>query len=201
MKKAFLSVLFCFFMIVIHAQTVVSYPKLVPEHGYLPGKKFKFYPTINNYDFKGLRMRVELHDDRPTLRLTKTDCSGIPFTKTSEFESPRFVYRIREYIDTLFRHASIIVDTTSQNVLEARLEGLDARLFGFGYVRVHGLCQMKLKYHNYVKTYCVDITDADKHSPVGPNALVTRKTATRILVSAAIREVLEQFLIDLQNYN
>ncbi|MEO6453809.1 MAG: hypothetical protein ABIN97_07060 [Ginsengibacter sp.] len=55
---------------------------------------------------------------------------------------------------------------------------------------------MKINFKNISKTYCIDITDKDKHSPIGGNAFVTRKTATRVITSAAIREVIEQFLSD-----
>jgi len=58
---------------------------------------------------------------------------------------------------------------------------------------------MKIKYHNVLKTYCIDITDADKNSPISPNAFVTRKTATRIMASVSIREVIEQFFVDMRS--
>lgn len=120
------------------------------------------------------------------------------FTNTSEFKNPESIYKVGQYLDTLFKQSNAILDLNSTDTLQVELEGIDVRLIGFGYIRVHGLCQMKVKYHNFSKTYCVDITDADKNSPVSSNAFVTRKTATRILASAAIREVIEQFFVDLQ---
>ncbi|HVU57086.1 MAG TPA: hypothetical protein VHD83_18620 [Puia sp.] len=48
------------------------------------------------------------------------------------------------------------------------------------------------------KTYCADITDKDPHSPVSSHAFVTRATGTRIITSAAIREVIERFFLDLK---
>ena len=53
---------------------------------------------------------------------------------------------------------------------------------------------------NMIKHDCIDITDADKNSPISPNAFVTRKTATRIMASASIREIIEQFFIDFKTY-
>jgi len=195
-KKFKLTAVLCFMVACTHAQVVL--PPGTPEHGFLPGKKFKFYRTINTYDFKNLALRIELFDDRRTLNLSQIDCSKVPFTNTSECEKPDFIYLFRQYIDTLFTQAKVNVNASSHDVVEIRLQGLDARLNGIVYVRVHGLCQLQIKYHGKSTIYCTDITDADEHSPVGPNALVTRKTATRIMLSASIRETIEQFFEDLK---
>jgi len=195
-KKFELTAIFCFMVAGVYAQVVL--PPGTPEHGFLPGKKFKFYRTINTYNFNNLALRIELFDDRKTLNLSHVDCSNVPFTNTSECEKSDFIYLFRQYIDTLFTQANIHVNPSSQDVVEIRLQGLDARLNGIVYVRVHGLCQLQIKYQGKSNIYCTDITDADEHSPVGPNALVTRKTATRIMLSASIRETIEQFFEDLK---
>lgn len=187
----------------LHGQVVVipifAGGKGMPEHGFLPGKKFPLYSTIEKYDFKNHKVRVEFYDDRENLRLNKVECSQLEFTNTSEFESPSCIYRIEQYLDTLLSQNGANVDSMSDNILQVRLEGIDTRLIGFGKIKVHGLCQMKFNYHDFSKTYCVDIVDGDKNSPLGSNAFVTRKTATRYLTSAAIREVIEQFFLDFQN--
>jgi hypothetical protein len=90
-----------------------------------------------------------------------------------------------------------VIDSTSTDLIEIRLEAIDSRLIGFGYVKIHGLCQMKVKYKGLNKTYCIDIKDGDENSPLGGNAFVTRKGGTRVMGSAAMREVLEQFISDL----
>lgn len=196
MKKFTLTVIVCFTVFVTYAQVVL--PPGMPEHGFLPGKKFKFYRTVNTYDFKKLPLRIELFDDRRTLNLKQVDCSDVPFTNTSEYESPDFIYLLRQYIDTLFTQANYVVDPSSKDVVEIRLQGIDARLNGMVYVRVHGLCQLQITYRGKTNVYCTDITDADKHSPIGPTAVVTRKTATRIMLSASIRETIEQFFEDIR---
>lgn len=170
----------------------------MPEHGFLPGKKIHFYPTIDKYDFHGLKLRIELFDDRDSLKLDKIQCSEINFTNTSEFTDPNCIFFVGRYLDSLFKQSGATLDSNSIDTLQVRFEGIDARLIGFGYIRAHGLCQMKIKYHNAIKTYCIDITDADKHSPIDSNAFVTRLTATRIMASASIREVIEQFFIDIK---
>lgn len=170
----------------------------MPEHGFLAGKKFTIYPTVDHYDFKGLRLRIDVYDDRQVMGLKKVNCSDIPFTNTSEFESPDCIFKISEYLDTLFHQAGAVPDEKSAQALEVRLEAIDVRLIGMGKITPHGLCQMHFRYKSLDKVYCIDITDRDEHSPLGPNAFVTRKTATRIMASAAMREVIEQFFADLK---
>jgi len=196
LKKFELTAILCFTVASIYGQVVL--PPGIPEHGFLPGKKFKFYRTINTYDFNNLTLRIELFDNRKKLNLSHVDCSEVPFTNTSECENPDFIYLFRQYIDTLFTQANINVSPSSHDVIEITLQGLDARLNGVVYARVHGLCQLHIKYQGKSNIYCIDITDADKHSPIGPNALLTRKTATRIMLSASIRETIEQFFEDLK---
>jgi hypothetical protein len=188
----------------VHGQVIIVPVGLIgasvmPEHGFLPGKKFTFYSTLNTFDFKGSRYRVELTDARNALKLKKIQCSELEFTNTSEFASPGCIYIVGQYIDTLFNQSGAVLDTTAIDTVRVRFDAIDARLIGFGSIRVHGLCQMSLSYHDFTKTYCIDITDADAHSPISPNAFVTRQTATRIMASASIREVIEQILVDLKS--
>lgn len=173
---------------------------IMPEHGFLPGKKLEFYPTINKYDFAKSKFRVEVYDDRNLLGLNKIYCSDVSFTNTSEFAKPDCINLLAKYVDTLLYKSNAIIDSSSADTIQIRLEGIDSRLIGFGKIRAHGLCQLTAKYHNFSKTYCIDITDADKNSPVEPNAFVTRKTATRIIGSAAMREVIEAFFKDLSSF-
>jgi hypothetical protein len=204
MRKLLTIIAFTIFSVTVYGQIIIIpipiglISTALPEHGFLPGSKFKLYPTIDKYDFSKLKVRIELFDDRPLVKLKKTECSDMKFTNTSEFESPRTIYKVEEYLDTLLRQAGAVIDSTSTDTIQVRLEGIDSRLIGFGNIRVHGLCQMKIKYHGATKTYCTDITDADKHSPISSNAFVSRLTATRILTSASIREVIEQFFMDLK---
>jgi hypothetical protein len=171
---------------------------MVPEHGFLPGKKFKYYSTINKHDLKKLKLRVEIYDDREKLKLTKSQCCNIEFTNTSEFVTPKCIYKFGKYVDTLLKQSNAILDLTSNDTIQIRLQGIEARLIGFGYVRAHGICQINVKYHNLQKTYCIDITDADKDSPISSNAFVTRKTATRVIASTSMREVIEKMILDLE---
>jgi hypothetical protein len=173
--------------------------ELTPEHGFLPGKKFKIYPTINKYDFSGLKMRVELYDQRDSLQLRKIECSDVEINNMSEFAGQHGALAVKEYFQTLSAQSGIILDSIASDTLKVYLEALDSRLIGFGSITAHGLCKMIMKYKDFFKSYCTDITDKSPHSPINKNALVTRKTATRVIQSASIREVIEAFFVDLLN--
>jgi|RhiMetdeSRZDD1v2_1073273.scaffolds.fasta_scaffold14621_8 hypothetical protein len=182
------------YIIVPNGQDVVAIGQAVtPEHGFLPGKQFKFYPTINKYDFSGQRMRVELYDQRDSLKLVNLPCAKVEINNNSEFAGPNGALKVGEYFQHLFSESNMVPDTSASDTLKVFLQALDARLIGFGSITAHGLCQMQMVFKNISKTYCVDITDKDPHSPIGRNAFVTRKTATRVIASASIREVIEQF--------
>jgi len=186
----------------VHSQVVVI-PIVIPvphiyEYGYLPGKKFPFYSTIEKYDFNNLVMKVELIDDRFNFKPNKTDCSDIQISNNSEFAQEKSIMVLKTYIDTLFKQSNIIIDSLADNTLKIFLEVLDVRLLGFGQVAVHGLCQMKIEYQGFEQTYCIDIEDGDKHAPLSKRSFVTRKTASRYMLSAAIREVIEKILIDIE---
>jgi len=207
MKKKYILTIFILFIYSYINSQVIVVPtglitaSIVPEHGFLPGRKFKFYPTINTYNLAGKGFRIELLDERNVLKLKKVGCSEIEFTNTSEFSTPSAIEKVKEYIDTLFTKSGAIIDSLALDTLVIELEGLDVRLIGTGYARVHGLCQMRTRYKGISRTYCIDITDADENSPISSNSLVTRLTATRIMASVSIREIIEQIIADLQVKN
>jgi hypothetical protein len=206
MKKALLCMLLLFAVASVEAQRIIiTYglvptlgAALMPEHGFLGGKKFKIYPAIDKHDLGGLRLRIELRDVRDSLKLQKLDCSPVGFTNTSEFEGTGGTHVVAEYLDSLFTAANCVVDSTAEDILHVTLEGMDARLIGFGSITAHGLCKMSVQWKQFSHTYCIDITDKDPHSPISSHAFVTRKTGTRIIMSAAIREVTEQMLTNMQ---
>jgi hypothetical protein len=172
---------------------------IVPEHGFLPGKEFKFYPTIKKYNFAGLKVRAEIYDQRADLQIKKLDCSDVDITNQSEYWGESGVSKVRDYVQFLCSQSDITLDSAASDTLKIYLEVLDTRLIGVGSVTVHGLCKMTIKIKDFSKSYCIDITDKSLHSPISKNALVTRKTATRVIQSASIREVLELFFEDIQD--
>jgi hypothetical protein len=205
MKKALICLLLLFVAASVEAQRIIIFFSVtpliagtMPEHGFLGGKKFKIYPAIGKHDLGGLKLRIELRDVRDSLKLQKLDCSPVAFTNTSEFEGPGGTHVVAEYLDSLFTGANAVLDSTAADVLHVTLEGMDARLVGFGSITAHGLCKMSVQWKNFSHTYCVDITAKDPQSPISSHAFVTRKTGTRIIMSAGIREAVEQMLTDLQ---
>jgi hypothetical protein len=203
-KKAFTTSLLSLVFFCSQAQ-YVSYSlvpliagAVFPEHGFLGGKKFTFYPTLNQFDFKGQKVRIEVYDLRDSLHLIKLNCSQVELTNQSEFAGPAGAQKVVEYFDTLFRQSGFMPDSTAADTMKVKIDALDNRLIGFGSITAHGLCRMSITWGNFFKTYCVDITDKDPHSPIGKNAFVTRKTASRVIQSASIRETIEQLLTDLK---
>jgi len=174
---------------------------IMPEHGFLPGKKFPTYPTIDKYDFKNIKLKVILFDNRDSLKLTKINCSEIELNNKTELSGVQGAAKVWDYINQLFLKSNIIIDKNSTEELEIRLTALDCRLIGFGQIAVHGLCQMEFKYKGISKTYCSDIQDGDKNAPLSKTSIASRKTATRFMSSASIRETIEQFLIELNKLN
>jgi hypothetical protein len=205
MKKTLLCLLLLAAAAGVEAQRIIIFFSVtpliagtMPEHGFLGGKKFKIYPAIGKHDLGGIKLRIELRDVRDSLKLSKLECSPVQFTNTSEFEGPNGTHVVAEYLDSLFTGANAVLDSTAADVLHVTLEGMDARLVGFGSITAHGLCKMSVQFQHFSHTYCVDITDKDPQSPISSHAFVTRKTGTRIIMSAGIREVVEQMLTDLQ---
>lgn len=172
--------------------------EIIPEHGFLPGRRFPIYPAINSFDFNGKAYRVELIDDRYNMQLKKIECSSLIIENSSEMASPQSIYKLRDYIESIFSQANLNIDSSANEKIEIRLQAIDSRLIGFGKIKVHGLCQLNIRVGSVEKLYCCDIVDGDKNAPLGSNAIVTRKTASRFMASAAIRECLEQFLLDLR---
>lgn len=164
------------------------------EYGFLPGKKFPFYKSIITHDLKGAKIWIKLVDERKTLALETTSCSDLPLKNQTEFNGESGANAMRQYFSRLFTDAHAILDSAADEIINVELQALDARLLGFGNITAHGLCQIRITYQGQTQLICVDITDKDPHSPIGPKAWVTRKTAVRVILSAAIRESVEKVL-------
>jgi hypothetical protein len=184
----------------IGAMSYVMAKEIMPEHGFLPGKKFPTYPTVEPFDFNNLKLKVTLYNDRDEKKLSKINCSEIGITNETELKEDQGTVKVWDYLNTLFLQSKIVIDTTSSDELEVRLTALDCRLIGFGQIAVHGLCQIEFKYKGITKTYCTDIEDGDKNAPLTKSSFVSRKTATRYMASASIRETIEKFLTDLKDW-
>jgi hypothetical protein len=199
MKRLSILYILLFIMFRSQAQEAGNSNAAVPEHGFLPGKEFKYYPPVDHYDFGGRRMWVIVYDDRDKLHITRLDCAEVDINNGSEFVGFKGAQAVQYYWAYLLPQVNIKLDSTASYLLKVHLEALDSRMIGHISVRAHGLCQMRIEHGGTSKTYCVDITDKDPHSPVSSHAFITRLTATRIITSAAIREAIERFFIDLRS--
>ncbi|MCG6191041.1 hypothetical protein [Maribellus maritimus] len=202
MKKRILTIIILIFSINTgYSQIIIPIlfgEEIVPEHGFLPGRKFPIYKTINAFDFNAKSFRVELIDDRSNSQLRNIRCSSLDIENTSELASAQTIFKLKEYVDSVFSQSNLNIDSTATSSIVIKLQAIDSRITGFGKIKVHGLCQLKISVGSSENIYCCDIVDGDENAPLGSNAIVTRKTASRFMASAAIRECLEQFLFDLK---
>ncbi|MFY7813724.1 MAG: hypothetical protein ACOVRK_00915 [Chryseobacterium taeanense] len=171
--------------------------EFMPEHGFLPGKKFPLYETVEKFDFNGKRVKIVFYDDRKTLNLDKIDCSKIGLTNSSEFKDDQGIVKVWEYLNKLANDSKLVIDKDATDEYEIRLMALDTRLIGFGSIDVHGMTQIKVTHNGVEKIYCTDLEDGDKNAPLDKSSFVSRKTATRLMMSASIRETIEKFLKDI----
>ncbi|MBC7438987.1 MAG: hypothetical protein H7250_03255 [Flavobacterium sp.] len=173
---------------------------MMPQYGFLAGSKFPTYDTTKQFDFKNIKMKVVISDEREKLKLSKIECSKIDLKNKSEFRGNQGTVKLWQYLNYLLPKSNIIIDSTSTNELIVSLNALDSRLIGFGQIEVHGLCQMDFKYKGITKSYCTDIEDGDPTAPLQKSSFVTRKTAARYMTSASIRETFEKFFNDLTDW-
>ena len=165
----------------------------VPQYGFLPGVKLPFYPTVDKYDLNKKLFNLVFTDDRKSF--SKVFCSETPLTHNSEFEGDYGVTIVEKYFDTLIAGSNGVINASGKTI-NVSLQVLCPRLVGFGYITVHGMCQIKIEYEGFKRTYCVDLKDGDPNSPLGKEDSATRKTAMRLMMSAGIREVVEKIISD-----
>ena len=204
MKRIVLVFLFTFKISSVFSQGIMialasGSPAYIPETKVLD--KFPLYPTIKKYDFKGKSVKIEFKDVRDSLNLKKVDCSDVVIENKTEFKSTLGSQIVNSYIDSLFVRSNLILDENNYSeIISIRLHALDTKLNGFLISKVHGICQMSFTLKNYTKTYCIDLQDGDAHAPVGRMTMISKRRAKELLICSSIREVIELFLIDLENY-
>ncbi len=172
----------------------------MPQYGFLPGKKFPTYDTRYPFDFQKRTISVTLQDMRDSLQMKRVNCSELDLKNKSEFRGEQGTLKVWQYLNHLLSTSNIVIDNAATDTLKVKLRVLDSRLFGFGQVEVHGICEMEFEFHGVSKIYCVDLEDGDPTAPLGWDSVVTRKTASRLITSASIRDLIEQFLNDFENW-
>lgn len=172
---------------------------------YIPKTKvlgeFPLYPTINKYDFKGKPIKIEFKDLRDSLKIIKIECSDIAVDNKTKFKTELGSKLVKSYIDSLFVNSNLqLVDSINSEIISVKLNVLDSKKNGLLIPKVHGICQMDFTYKKLNKTYCIDLKDGDNNAPVGRMTVISIQRAKELLICSSIREVIEQFLRDLENY-
>jgi hypothetical protein len=102
-----------------------------------------------------------------------------------------------KYFQAMLEANNGVVDPDANKIIEVRLKGLSAELYGFGYAHVYGLVEFSASVKNMEKTYCSSMVDGDIDAPVGKYSFDTRRGALRKMVSGSTRRALEAFIHDL----
>ncbi len=166
------------------------------KYGFLPGTDYKFYKPIQNIDLQGARLSLEFVDNRDNR--DSIVCSEHNLDLKTELEGGLGFSYFKEYIQTMIKESNGILDTKSETKIKLKLEALSFKLIGFGYIVAHGFIQFEVKSDYLDKRYCSDMTDKDEDAPLKWYSFVTRKTASRIMVSGSSRRAIEELLVDLQ---
>lgn len=164
-------------------------------YGYLPGTSYKFYKPINIIDLKGKSYDITFKDSRSNIR--EIECSPHSLDRNTELEGNMGFSYFQQYVTQFVENNNGSIDGASLNQVTFELEALSFRLVGAFYIVMHGFVQVRVSTPNFSKVYCADMTDHDQDAPLKWYSLVTRKTATRLIVSGAVRRVLEDIMTDL----
>ena len=150
----------------------------------IPVYGFVRYHTLNDKS-----VNLVFQDERKSF--DKLFCSEIRVNHHTEFEGRVGMALVTKYFDTLIHNANgNVIDTgppitVSLQVLSAKLK-----------MRTYGLCQIQIRYAGFERTYCVDLADDNPNSPLDESINYTAQSVIRIMVSAAVREVVEKVISD-----
>lgn len=164
-------------------------------YGYLPGTNYKILKPQGDVDLNGKTYTIEFRDNRG--ENNRINCSEYILNRETELEGDLGMQFFREAITSMIQNSNGKIDATSPNKITAELNGLSFRLIGAFYIVAHGFVQFDVASSSINKTYCSDMTDHDPDAPLKWYSLVTRKTATRLIVSGTMRRAVEHFVRDL----
>ncbi len=157
--------------------------------------EFKFYETINKYDFNSIRLKIVIVDDRKKLNLFSINCSR--FEVLGQFENDCGNYNASEfvahYINFLFKSSNIIIDSTATDVLEIHIQSLDAIILDYYGTIGYGFCQMEVIYKDKKNIFCAQISLQDYDLPFS-KIFWDYEDGAKKLISASIKETIEKIL-------
>lgn len=166
-------------------------------YGYLPGTDYKMLKPEQEIDLKGKSFNIEFRDSRRNI--DRIACSEYALDRATELEGALGEKYFRESLTAMIQGSNGSIDAASPTTIIVELEGLSFKLIGVGYAVAHGFVQFKVSSPFLNKTYCSDMTDHDEDAPLKWYSLVTRKTASRLIVSGSMKRAAEQFVRDLAN--
>lgn len=166
-------------------------------YGFLPGTDYMMLKPEKEIDLKGKSFNVEFRDNRKDVN--KIACSEYSLDRETELEGRLGAQYFRESMKAMIEGSNGKIDAASPNRVVVELEGVSFKLIGAGYIVAHGLVQFKVASSFLNKTYCSDMTDHDDDAPLKWYSVVTRKTASRLMVSGSVRRATESFIRDLAN--
>ncbi len=164
-------------------------------YGYLPGTDYKIFQPKQPVDLQGKSFDIEFRDGRDGI--DKIDCSSYSLDRETELEGALGEQFFREYLTTIIQRSNGRIDPASPNKIVVELQGMSFKLIGVIYAVAHGFVQFKATSPFLNKTYCADMTDHDDDAPLQWNSFVTRKTASRLIVSGAMGRAAENFVREL----
>lgn len=164
-------------------------------YGYLPGTEYKMLKPMAEIDLKGKAFNIELKDSRGSN--DHISCSEYTLDRETELEGNVGMEYLRQSVISMIQNSNGKVDSCAPDNLIVELQGLSFKLIGAGYIVAYGFVEFKATSSYLNKTYCSDMTDHDEDAPLKWYSLVTRKTATREIVSGSMRRAVESLVKDL----
>lgn len=183
--KAAVNILFCFMM---SGCSTLYY-------GYLDGGEYPVYKNTEQIDLKGKQYQIEIVDSR--LVRTTVECAPYKIDRNTELEGDRGMQLLKQYIEQSIVNANGQIAKVSSNIVRIELMAISFNLSGVVNITATGVSQIAMTYKNQTKSYCSLASDADKNSPLKWYSFETRKDASRIISSFAIRQTVDKLLQDL----
>jgi hypothetical protein len=184
--KMLVSILFCFF---IFGCSTLYY-------GYLNGDEYPIYKNTDQIDLNRKEFHIEIVDSR--LGQSAVECAPHEIDRNTELEGHRGIQLLKEYIEQSIMNANGQISESSSNIVHIELMAISFNLSGFVDISSTGVSQILVKYKKKTKSYCSQVSDKDKNSPLKWYSVETRKNISRKISSFAMRVNIDKLLQDLK---
>lgn len=163
MKKIYLSLLMTLICFLAFSSFALSETNPI-YYGFLPGTDYKYFKPLQKIDLKGKEFNVEIEDARGSIK--KLECFEYEIDRDTELEGELGLNYFSNYLKTMIEYCNGKVNPQSTNKISVKLQGISFMLYGFVFVRVHGLAQFEVSSAGTTKIYCANMSDADNDSPL-----------------------------------